>query len=192
MSTGIRLIIGLGNPGPEYVNTRHNVGAWFIHTLSKAHQVSLKLETKLYGSSAKIVSAGQPIRVFIPNTFMNNSGKAVLAVAHYYKIPPESILIAHDELDFEPGMARLKQGGGHGGHNGLRDICSRLGSADFCRLRIGIGHPGNKNQVSKYVLSRPSTDDQVSIERSIDEAFNIIQPLINGEFEQAFHQLHSN
>lgn len=192
MTSGIRLIVGLGNPGPEYTDNRHNVGAWFVQAMADSHQAPFKLESKLFGSSVKVTCGGQIIRLFIPNTYMNESGKAVLAVAHYYKIHPESILIAHDELDFEPGVVRLKKGGGHGGHNGLRDICSRLGSAEFYRLRIGIGHPGNKNKVSKYVLSRPNKDDQISIERSIDEAFTIVQPLIDGEFEKAFHQLHSN
>jgi peptidyl-tRNA hydrolase len=188
---GIQLIAGLGNPGSQYARTRHNVGAWYLEQLAKQHDTSLTNNSKLHGAVAKITVEQQSVYLFQPSTFMNDSGRALVAVAHYYKIPPNRILVAHDELDHPVGSARLKYAGGHGGHNGLRSIIQHLGSHDFYRLRLGIAHPGNKNQVTNHVLKPPSQDDEISINRAIDDALRITEKLTAGEFEKAFHQLHS-
>ena len=151
----IQLIVGLGNPGAQYEDTRHNAGFWFVEQLARAYGGSLQPEKKFFGYAARITIGGQDVRLLTPSTFMNRSGQAVNAIATFYKIPPQAILVAHDELDHPPGIGRLKQGGGHGGHNGLRDIISSLGNnKDFCRLRIGIGHPGNSKAVVNYVLKK--------------------------------------
>ena len=153
MTQTIKLIVGLGNPGPQYSQTRHNAGAWFVGALSRDYNIPLNLETKFFGHSGRGLIDGKDCRLLIPNTFMNLSGKAVGALATFYKILPDEILVAHDELDIDPGLVKLKKSGGHGGHNGLRDIISALGNnKNFYRLRIGIGHPGNAKLVSNYVL----------------------------------------
>ncbi len=190
-SNGIRLIAGLGNPGPKYTNTRHNVGAWLIESLTNRHNLNLQHNSKLKGYVTKITTADRSALLFVPDTYMNESGQAILAIAHFYRIPPEQILIAHDELDFPCGKVRLKRSGGHGGHNGLRDIVNKLGSNDFFRLRIGIGHPGDKHQVSNYVLKNPSSEDNQLIHQSIDKATSVIDLLTQGETEKAFMTLHS-
>ncbi|HMT03864.1 MAG TPA: aminoacyl-tRNA hydrolase, partial [Burkholderiales bacterium] len=153
MASKIRLIVGLGNLGSEYAETRHNAGFWFIDAISKKYGLKLQLEKKFFGLIGKI---GNDILLLEPQTFMNISGKSVLAVASFYRILPHQILVVHDELDFEPGIIKLKQGGGDGGHNGLRDIDKVIGK-DYWRLRLGIGHPGDKNKVADYVLKKPST-----------------------------------
>jgi peptidyl-tRNA hydrolase, PTH1 family len=187
----IKLIVGLANPGPEYQNTRHNAGEWLIQELARQHQTSLTPQSKYFGHTGKIFLASSEVHLLIPSTFMNLSGKAVSALANFYKILPEQILIAHDELDIDPGTARIKQGGGHGGHNGLRDIIQALGnSKDFFRLRIGIGHPGHKSQVSNYVLSKPSISDREKINAAIDESLRVIDYLTRGELDLAQNQLH--
>jgi len=164
----IKLIVGLGNPGPQYSQTRHNAGVWYTQALANAYSIPLELETKFFGSLGRGLIENRDCRLLIPNTFMNLSGKSVAAVANFYKIEAEEILVAHDELDIPSGTVKLKQSGGHGGHNGLRDIISSLGNCrDFHRLRIGIDHPGNKNQVSNYVLSKASPIDQKAIDESI-------------------------
>jgi PTH1 family peptidyl-tRNA hydrolase len=189
---GIRLIVGLGNPGAQYAATRHNVGAWFVDFFSQQNNISLSLQKKFRGSVAEFISTGEKIFLLNPTTYMNESGLSVAAFAKFYKINPEEILVVHDELDFSVGDVRLKKGGGHGGHNGLRDIISCLNSADFYRLRIGIGHPGHRDDVSDYVLSNPSRDDRIGIIKSIDDSFSVMPALFAGEFQKAFHELHSD
>ncbi len=188
----IRCIIGLGNPGAEYAKTRHNVGAWFVDFFAEKNTISLTLQKKFHAHIGEF-SASDHTKIFLlkPTTYMNESGLSVSAFVKFHKINPEEILIVHDELDFEPGIARLKQGGGHGGHNGLRDIISHLNSSDFYRLRIGIGHPGNRDDVVDYVLNKPSRDDRVEIIKAIDESMRVIPELLSGEFQKAFHTLHS-
>ena len=191
MSQSIKLIVGLGNPGNEYVDTRHNAGFWFLDELVRLFHGNFKNEKKFFGDVAKIHINNQELWLLKPNTFMNLSGKALQAIAQFYKINLENILVIHDELDLDPGTARLKKGGGHGGHNGLRDISARSGK-DFWRLRLGIGHPGDKNKVSGYVLNKPSSDDKISIERAIDNATRVIDDVVAGEMQKAMHKLHSS
>lgn len=184
----IRLIVGLGNPGAQYADTRHNVGALLVTQLAKAHQ-GLQDNSKLQSAIIK-VSANQTYHLMIPTTYMNHSGTAVQKVAHFYKIPPDAILVIHDELDFPAGEIRLKQAGGHGGHNGLRDIIQKLNSNAFWRLRIGIDHPGDKNRVSSYVLQHPSTEQKQAIRMAFDRAIAIIPDMIAGTYERAMRTLH--
>ncbi|MFN2337803.1 MAG: aminoacyl-tRNA hydrolase [Gammaproteobacteria bacterium] len=187
----IQLIVGLGNPGPEYDRTRHNAGFWFVDALARQRGDSLRNENRFHGETARIERDGLECRLLKPLTFMNRSGQAVSALAKFYRIPPESILVVHDELDLPPGTARLKKGGGHGGHNGLRDIISALGGNGFLRLRIGIGHPGHRDDVVEYVLRKASRQDEGLIEQSIDAALGVVPLLLAGEVERAMHQLHS-
>ncbi len=190
----IQLIVGLGNPGAEYEQTRHNAGAWFVDALLRRYLPPAPLlnESKFSGLTAQLSLAGRNLRILVPTTFMNLSGESVAAFANFYKIPVESILVAHDELDLPPGVARLKIGGGHGGHNGLRDIIGRLGNQkNFGRLRIGIGHPGNAKQVSNYVLKNPAPGEARLIEDAIDEAVRHVEQIVNGEWQLAMNQLHS-
>ncbi|PLW67437.1 aminoacyl-tRNA hydrolase [Pseudohalioglobus lutimaris] len=190
--TAIKLIAGLGNPGSEYRGTRHNAGADFVEALARQCSSTLQVESKFFGLSARITFAGHDLRLLIPTTFMNRSGKSVAAVANFFKIAPDEILIAHDELDIPTGTARFKQGGGHGGHNGLRDIVPALGNnKNFLRLRIGIDHPGHASKVSGYVLSRPSQVDRERIDASIDEAIAALPLLLDGDLTKAMTRLHS-
>jgi len=192
MST-IRLIAGLGNPGPQYEQTRHNAGSWLIEALASRYNLTLKADKKFFGSTAKLCLPSGDVQLLIPGTYMNLSGQAVQALANYFKIDAEEILVAHDELDFDPGTVRLKEGGGHGGHNGLRDIISKLGgNKNFYRLRIGIGHPGDKRQVHDYVLGRPSVADRQNIERSIEDIEQVIELIIKGDMLGAMNTLHTN
>ncbi|WP_435236914.1 aminoacyl-tRNA hydrolase [Psychromonas sp. PT13] len=192
MSTTIKLLVGLANPGPEYAQTRHNAGQWYLEQLVSQKNIQLKPETKFYGLTGRIQFDGNDLRLLVPTTFMNLSGKAVAAMANFYRIKPEEILIAHDELDLPPGVAKFKLGGGHGGHNGLKDIISRLGNnKNFYRLRIGIGHPGDRNKVSGYVLGRPSNKEQSLIDQSIDEAARCTHILGQDGLEKAMNRLHS-
>jgi PTH1 family peptidyl-tRNA hydrolase len=192
MST-IRLIAGLGNPGPQYEQTRHNAGAWLIESLARRYQLTLKADRKYFGLTAKLCLPSGDVQLIIPSTFMNRSGQAVQALANYYKIKPEEILVAHDELDFPAGTVRLKESGGHGGHNGLRDIISKLGgNKDFYRLRIGIDHPGDKKLVHDYVLGRPSVSDRQKIERSIEDIEDVIELIISGDMSAAMNRLHTD
>jgi len=188
----IRLIVGLGNPGAQYAATRHNVGAWFIDFLSQQENISMRVEKQFHAHVGEFSHNGLKCFLLKPTTYMNESGMSVSAFAKFYKINPEAMLVVHDELDFDAGIARLKQGGGHGGHNGLRDIISHLNSSDFYRLRLGIGHPGHRDDVSNYVLSNPSRDDRVEIIRAIDESARVLPQLLLGEFQKAFHTLHSD
>ncbi|CAM3755353.1 aminoacyl-tRNA hydrolase [Parendozoicomonas haliclonae] len=191
-NASIELIVGLGNPGREYEETRHNAGVWFIEELARACGATLQPEKKFHGLTARISLHGKDIRLLYPTTFMNKSGLAVAAIANFYRISPEQILVAHDELDIPVGTARLKQGGGHGGHNGLRDIISSLGNnKNFHRLRIGIDHPGNAKLVSGYVLSKPSIEDRRKINEAVDEATYVMPELLNGSMAKAIQQLHT-
>jgi PTH1 family peptidyl-tRNA hydrolase len=192
MDTPIKLIVGLGNPGAEYDRTRHNAGADFVEELARQYSVSLAPDNKFFGLTARINIQGRDVRLLIPTTFMNRSGQAVSAIANFYKIEPEEILVAHDELDLDPGIAKLKHGGGHGGHNGLRDIISSLGNnKNFARLRLGIGHPGNAKQVVGYVLKKASQADQTLIEDAIYEATRHLPAAAKGEWNAAMMALHT-
>lgn len=188
----IKLIAGLGNPGSDYRGTRHNAGADFVEALARAHACNLQEEAKFFGHTGRTSVAGHDLRLLIPTTFMNRSGKAVAAMASFYKINPDEILVAHDELDIPAGAARLKRGGGHGGHNGLRDIIPALGnSKDFYRLRIGIGHPGHASKVTGHVLNRPSAEDREHIDASIEEAIAALPLMLGGDLTRAMTRLHS-
>ncbi|ADC63297.1 aminoacyl-tRNA hydrolase [Allochromatium vinosum] len=188
---GIQLIVGLGNPGAQYEATRHNVGFWWVEAIARAQGESFRAEPKFLGELARVRIAGQDVRLLKPSTYMNRSGQSVVAVARYFDIPPERILIAHDELDLPVGVARIKQGGGHAGHNGLRDSISALGSREFWRLRIGIAHPGDRTLVTGYVLGRPSRDDESRIRESLDDADRRLAELVEGQFQLAMNRLHS-
>ncbi|MDG2957764.1 aminoacyl-tRNA hydrolase [Exercitatus varius] len=186
----IKLIVGLGNPGDKYADTRHNAGEWLIDRLSRRFNFSLKDEAKFFGKTARALIGGQEIRFLVPTTFMNLSGKAVGALASFYRIQPEEILVAHDELDLPPGVAKIKQGGGHGGHNGLKDTIAQLGnSKNFYRLRVGIGHPGDRNLVTSYVLGKPSPDDWTLIDKALDEAAACVEILLKDGVTKATNRL---
>ncbi|MFQ1055170.1 aminoacyl-tRNA hydrolase [Gilliamella apicola] len=190
--TTIKLIVGLANPGNEYAATRHNAGAWFVDQLAERYHQSLKNEPKFFGYSSRITLSGHDVRLLVPTTFMNLSGKAVQAMATFYQIKPEEILVAHDELDLNPGIAKFKFGGSHGGHNGLKDIASKLGNnLNFYRLRIGIGHPGDKNKVVSYVLNKPSKSEQELIDKAIDESVRCTEILLSDGIEAAMNRLHA-
>ena len=192
LDTPVELIVGLGNPGSKYDRTRHNAGADLVLELAKSHHVELKQESKFFGDTAKITIENRDVRLLIPTTFMNRSGQSIAALAGFYQIPAAAILIVHDELDLPPGIARFKKGGGHGGHNGLRDTIKSLGNnSEFARLRIGIGHPGNAKQVADYVLKKPSPNDQQLITNSIDDALQTLPLAITGQWEKAMHALHT-
>ena len=188
----VSLIVGLGNPGSEYEKTRHNAGFWFLDELARQQNLSFKVEKKFHGEVARYKYAGEDVWLLKPTTFMNLSGQSVQALAHFYKINLDEILVVHDELDLSVDTARLKKGGGHGGHNGLRDITSKMGGNNFLRLRIGIGHPGDKNKVTNHVLKKASTDDQISIERDIERALNVLPLVIEGEVQKAMNELHTD
>ena len=192
MSTPIKLIVGLGNPGSQYANTRHNAGQDLVERLASQHSVSLNSDSKFFGDCGRVFIGSRDVRLLVPTTFMNRSGQAVAALANFYRIEAEEILVVHDELDLPPGVARLKQGGGHGGHNGLRDIISAMGNnKEFQRLRIGIGHPGNAKQVSGYVLKKASGDDAIGIDHSIDQSIKVLPALLAGDLAGAMQELHS-
>lgn len=187
----ISLIAGLGNPGSQYIQTRHNVGFWFLDQLQQNYHFELKAHKKFFGLVGQFIFEGRGIQVLAPTTFMNLSGQSVAALASFYRITPEQILVIHDELDLQPGTIRLKRGGGHGGHNGLRDIIPKLGSADFSRLRIGIGHPGHAKAVSGYVLGAPSIDDRIEIDRKIEQAVSLMPDILRGRTQSVMNKLHS-
>jgi PTH1 family peptidyl-tRNA hydrolase len=191
LSSGIQLIVGLGNPGSDYENTRHNAGAWFVDDLAQSHQTTLRPVAKFHGAHSTIQVNGHDLHLLIPSTFMNLSGQAVGALANYYKIPPETILIAHDEIDLPVADIRLKFDGGHGGHNGLRDIIRHLNSNQFYRLRIGVGHPGDSKEVINYVLKPPKKSEREEIDTALHTARQILPNLLDGHFQQAMQQLHT-
>ncbi|CDG17695.1 aminoacyl-tRNA hydrolase [Xenorhabdus doucetiae] len=190
--SNIKLIVGLANPGAEYAQTRHNAGAWFVDLLAQRYHQSLKEESKFFGLTARININGQDIRLLVPTTFMNLSGKSVLALAGFYRIQPDEILVVHDELDLPPGVAKMKLGGSNGGHNGLKDIQNKLGNnPNFHRLRIGIGHPGDKNKVVGFVLGKPLACEQKLIDDAIDEALRCTDILIKDGMSKAINRLHA-
>ena len=190
MMSKIKLIVGLGNPGEKYADTRHNAGEWLIERLARRFNFSLKEENKFFGKTARTLINGQEVRFLVPTTFMNLSGKAVGALATFYRIQPEEILIIHDELDLPVGVAKIKQGGGHGGHNGLKDSIAQLGNnKNFYRLRVGIGHPGDKNLVSAYVLGKPSPQDWTLIDKALDEAVDCVEILFKDDITKATNRL---
>ncbi|MDU6412579.1 MAG: aminoacyl-tRNA hydrolase [Yersiniaceae bacterium] len=189
--SSIKLIVGLANPGAEYAQTRHNAGAWYVDLLARQHNVSLKEESKFFGYTGRLTLAGQDVRLLVPTTFMNLSGKAVAAMATFYRLNPDEILVAHDELDIPPGVAKVKLGGGNGGHNGLKDIQIKLGNnPNFYRLRIGIGHPGDKNKVVGFVLGKPPASEQQLIDSAIDESLRCTEILMKEGLERAVQRLH--
>lgn len=193
-SNSVQLIVGLGNPGPEYEDTRHNVGAWLLQMLCDDWGVSLKPEKKFKGHCC-VVSAGiagpNSLYCLFPTTYMNHSGQSVRALMQFYKLKPQQILVLHDEIDLPAGAARLKQGGGHAGHNGLRDIISQCGSPDFYRLRIGIGHPGQQHLVHDYVLNKPSKVDRLAVISALTEIMHVFPQILSGDTERAMTQLHT-
>ncbi|MGD2159605.1 MAG: aminoacyl-tRNA hydrolase [Gammaproteobacteria bacterium] len=191
LSFDIKLIVGLGNPGPKYSETRHNAGFWFVEALADRYRGNFLPEKKFHGEVARIDIEGSDIWLLKPETYMNRSGLAVSSLASFYKIAPQDVLVAHDEIDLKAGIVRLKSGGGHGGHNGLRDIISHLGTKDFQRLRIGVDHPGSKDMVVDYVLKRPDKKDREAIEDSISDALRVMPKIAAGEWEKAMHQLHT-
>jgi PTH1 family peptidyl-tRNA hydrolase len=192
LKDGIDLIVGLGNPGQQYENTRHNAGAWFVESIAHKYNVQLKNDPKYKGHTGRARINDQDVRLLIPSTFMNLSGQSVAPLANFFKIPPERILVAHDELDLPPGTGKLKQGGGHGGHNGLRDIISQLGNnKNFARFRIGIGHPGSSDKVTGFVLGKAPSKEQQLIDDIINEAISVLPELVTGNANKAMNQLHS-
>ena len=188
--TPLKLIVGLGNPGQQYAQTRHNTGFWFVAQLAETHGITLNADKKFHGLTGRGQIHGQEIRLLLPITYMNKSGQAVVPMVNFYGIDNSELLIAHDELDIPAGSIKLKTGGGHGGHNGLRDITPHIGN-EFHRLRIGIGHPGHKSKVSGHVLSKPSNDDQIAIEAALEEALSATKLLVTGDIEKARNQINS-
>lgn len=188
----MKLIAGLGNPGKQYENTRHNAGEDYVRALADHYNATLKLDTKYFGETAKIRIANEDVWLIIPHTFMNKSGKSVAALANFFKIAPNDIIVAHDELDIPAGTGKLKLGGGHGGHNGLRDIIAALGNQkDFWRLRIGIGHPGNAKLVTNWVLNKAPSAEFTITNQLIDDAVRLTDTIISGDTQKAMLQLHS-
>lgn len=187
----IQCVVGLGNPGAKYSDTRHNAGFWFVDALARHGGATFRAENKFSGEVARLSMSAGDCWLLKPTTFMNHSGRAVAALCNFYRIDPGALLVAYDELDLPAGTLRLKTGGGHGGHNGMRDICNALGSRDFHRLRIGIGHPGHKDAVVGYVLARPGKEDQELIESGIDQALRQWDLIQAGEIQKAMNALHS-
>lgn len=188
----IKLFVGLGNPGPEYEATRHNAGFWWIDALSQELKAPLSLDKNYHGQVARTTLNGQTVWLLKPLTFMNLSGKSVAALARFFKILPNEVLVAHDELDIVPGQVKLKFSGSHAGHNGLRDIHAQLGSADYWRLRIGVGHPGVKAEVINWVLKKPSQEHRVAIEDCIVRSLKGVPDLLKGEMEKATMLIHTS
>ena len=188
----IRLIAGLGNPTREHERDRHNAGFWFIERYAAAVGASLRKEAKYHAIVGKYAGSAGEVWLVMPQTYMNLSGKSVGALARFYKIAPEDVLVVHDELDFPPGTVKLKQGGGVGGHNGLKDIAAQLGSQAFWRLRIGIGHPGDRNIVADYVLSSPSPTDRNLIEQTIERGLEVMPLVVSGDMAAAMMKLHTS
>jgi PTH1 family peptidyl-tRNA hydrolase len=189
----IRLVVGLGNPGKEYERTRHNAGFWLLERFAAANGVSFRKDPKYQALVARMPegAVGAGAWLLLPQSFMNASGRAVQMLAGFFKIKPEEILVVHDDLDFAPGVARIKQGGGIGGHNGLKDISQRIASHDYWRLRVGIGHPGDKNVVADYVLHKPSVEDRAAIDSAIGRSLEIVPQCLSGEMQAAIQKLHS-
>ena len=191
MQSPLRLIIGLGNPGPDYAETRHNAGFWFCERLARELGTSFSRESRYHGLVAKARVNGADCWLLMPQTFMNRSGQAVQALAHFYRIEPAEMLVVHDELDIPPGQMRLKFGGGLGGHNGLKDITAHLGTQDYWRLRVGIGHPGDRNEVVNFVLKPPRREERDEIDAALDRALLAWPTLARGEFNAATQKINS-
>lgn len=191
MADPVQLIVGLGNTGDRYTGTRHNAGFWFVDELAARHGGVFRAESKFAGEVTRITVDGRDVHLLKPATLMNRSGRAVSALAGFFKLPVTGILLAHDELDLPPGTVRLKRGGGHGGHNGLRDTERALGSRDYLRLRLGIGHPGDASLVTPWVLGRPSPEDRTAIEDAIQRAVDMAPGIIAGELERVMNSLNS-
>jgi PTH1 family peptidyl-tRNA hydrolase len=187
----IRLLVGLGNPGPEYEDTRHNAGFWWVDAVARKLGVTLAPERSYFGLVARANVGGRPLWLLEPMTYMNLSGKSVAALARFFKIEPQQILVAHDELDLLPGQMKMKLGGGHAGHNGLKDIHAQLGTADYWRLRLGIGHPGVKSDVVNYVLRKPPTDERAAIFECIDRSLHALDLMLAGDMERAMMKIHA-
>ncbi|MDO6446453.1 aminoacyl-tRNA hydrolase [Colwellia sp. 1_MG-2023] len=188
----IQLVVGLGNPGPEYTKTRHNAGVWFVEELASRYNISLRPEKKYFGLYGKGQIGNEVIHLLIPTTFMNKSGQSVAPLANFFRIHVENILVAHDELDMEPGVCKIKKGGGHGGHNGLRDIIARMANnKEFYRLRIGIGHPGHRDRVTGHVLGKAPAIEQEKIDQAIDEASRCMDIWLKDDLKKAQNRLHS-
>lgn len=188
---GILLVVGLGNPGAEYEDTRHNAGFWWVDAIARDHRVPLSHENKFLGQTGRLKHHGSEVWLLKPMTFMNRSGQSVGALTRFYRIAPENILVVHDELDLAPGTAKLKKGGGHGGHNGLKDIAAHLGSTDFWRLRLGIGHPGEAAAVVNFVLHSPSREESSQIETAMDNSIRLLPDFLAGNYEAAMLKLHT-
>jgi len=188
----IKLFVGLGNPGPEYRLTRHNAGCWWLDAAAQALKAALVMDSRYHGLVAKISVNGQPVWLLKPQTFMNLSGKSVAALAHFFKIEPQEILVAHDEIDIVPGEAKLKLGGSHAGHNGLRDIHAQLGTDDYWRLRLGVGHPGIKSEVVNWVLKPPPLDDRIAIDQAIERALKALPCFLSGDMDKATMLVHTS
>lgn len=192
MTANLKLIVGLANPGPEYQHTRHNAGAWLVEALAQRFSASLTPDSKFFCISTRLGSAFADTRLLIPTTFMNRSGKSVGAIANFYKLTPDEILVVHDELDLPPGVAKYKTGGGHGGHNGLKDIIAALGNDNsFHRLRIGIGHPGHRDKVTGYVLGKAPQPEQQLMDSIVDDAARSIEIVLREGYPAAKQYLHS-
>jgi PTH1 family peptidyl-tRNA hydrolase len=190
----IRLFVGLGNPGPEYEQTRHNAGFWWVEALARGWNAQWRAESSYFGLVARVNNApgaDGPVWLLQPMTYMNLSGKSVGALARFFKIAPEEIMVAHDELDVEPGQMKFKQGGGNGGHNGLKDMQAQLGSANFWRLRLGIGHPGIKAEVANYVLRRPPIAERQLVEDCIAKSMEAVPQMLNGQLDKAMMKIHA-
>ena len=188
----IKLIVGLGNPGDKYADTRHNAGEWLMERLARRFNVTFNAESKFFGYTARAIINGNEVRFLVPTTFMNLSGKAVGALANFYRIKAEEILVLHDELDLPPGSVKLKLGGGHGGHNGLKDIVAQLGNNNnFYRLRIGIGHPGHRDLVAGYVLNKPSPSEREALDKALEEASDCVELLFKESIVKATNRLNS-
>ena len=192
MSYPLSLIIGIGNPGEQYAETRHNAGVWFVKRLAALCQGDFRVETKFFGSVSSVTYGGRELKLLIPNSYMNESGKSVGALVNFYKIPHKRILVAHDELDLAAGVARLKQGGGLAGHNGLKDISRCFSdSKEFNRLRIGVGRPCSGSDITGYVLGKPSLTEKVQIIESIEAALNVLSFMVKGDWQIAMSQLNA-
>ncbi|MGA8259112.1 MAG: aminoacyl-tRNA hydrolase [Arenicellales bacterium] len=185
------LLVGLGNPGPRYVSTRHNAGFWFLEAAADKLKLEFRSEKRFHGHIAEGQWRGDKVRLLAPATYMNESGRSVAAVAGFFRIPVERILVAHDDIDLQPGDVRLKVGGGHGGHNGLRDIITHLGSPDFTRLRLGVGHPGVADDVVDYVLERPGKAEEAAIEAAIQSGCEVLPEILDGDLARAMQVLHT-
>ena len=188
----IKLFVGLGNPGPDYEATRHNAGFWWVDELARQWRMNLQPERGYFGLVARGVVNGNTVWLLEPQTFMNKSGQSVAALARFFKIQPDEVLVVHDELDLPPGEVKLKRGGGHAGHNGLRDIHSQLGSPDYWRLRIGVGHPGDRAEVVNWVLKKPSPDHRAAIEEAISRSLKAAEDLVAGQMDKATVQIHTS